>query len=86
MLHKGTKAGNIAGRGRVVGNNQQRFTGLHVAHGFAYHHYRFRAAKALGIKSVVWAGKQVGHGLLGLVKTAVVYARLRSMQTRLTIA
>ena len=48
MLHKGTKAGNVAGGGRIVCDDQQRFAGLHSAYGFAHHHYRLRAAEALG--------------------------------------
>lgn len=86
MFHKGTKAWNVAGGGRIVSDDQQRFAGLHVAHGFAHHHYRLRAAEALGVKGMVWAGKQVGHDLLDDNKSAVVYAPLTSKQTRLTIA
>ncbi len=32
---------------RIVSDDQQRFAGLHIAHGFAHHHYRLRAAEAL---------------------------------------
>ncbi|SAE44785.1 Uncharacterised protein [Enterobacter cloacae] len=86
MFHKGTKAGDITGGSRVIGDDQQRFATLHVTDGFTHHHYRLRATEALSIKRVVWAGKQVGHFLLVQVKTAVVYAPLSPMQTRLTIA
>ncbi len=64
VFHKGTKPGNIAGSGRIVGDNQQRFAGLHIAHSFAHHHYGFRAAQAKCVECVVRAGKEIGHFLL----------------------
>ena len=64
VFHKGTKPRNIAGSGRIVGDNQQRFARLHIAHGFAHHHHRFRAAQAKRVECVVRAGKEIGHFLL----------------------
>jgi hypothetical protein len=56
-----TKTGDVAGGGRIIGDNQQGMTGLHAAHGFSDHHYRLRAPQSLGIKRMIRIGERIRH-------------------------